>query len=343
MAAPTPGTRTPGNTPTNYYLATAAVRRACADDFKKIDKACKPESQQSGKNKNPSLKKLLGKKRTEALEKVMSRVKSGFSPGASNAWMEHCDGLWVKPSTAEAAADFNQQIQGLADDLSNGIDTMLKPLIDQVTQEVKEAAIEAAKDKAVKVGVRSAGRWVVGASGAAAGGVGAVVTELVATAWNLVDLAGTVWSVGKIGLESRAAIQEMGAILEIAQKAQQELDVLAKNAASMSPTDLMGEAMGTLSRLNSCTRARRCLMVPFGKTGTETSLGGDGCCPGQSGHHVIPKEAVGSCDNYNHAGAPTICVEGTNNGNGTHGKVHGDLLKEIKCLSKNNCLFLFGC
>lgn len=70
-------------------------------------------------------------------------------------------------------------------------------------------------------------------------------------------------------------------------------------------------------------------MVPYGKTDTATSLGGDGCCPGQTGHHVIPEEAVESCEGYNHAGAPTVCVEGTNNANGTHGKVHGDLYDRI--------------
>lgn len=313
------------NTPTNYYLDTPAVKRACADDFSKIDKACKPESQQSNRNRNPSLKKLLGAKRAEALDRVMSRAKDKFSPSGSNAWMEHCDGLWIKPSSADVVTDFNQQIQDLANDLSSGVDNMLKPLIDQVSQEIKDAALEAAKDKAIKAGARSAGRWGVGAAGAAVGGVGAVVTEAVATAWNLVDWVGTAWGMGKLGWESRAAIKEMRSILEIAQKAQQELDALAKNAASMSPTDLMGNAMGTLSRLNPCTRARRCLMVPYGKTDTASSMMGGGCCPGQTGHHVIPEEAVGSCDNYSHSGAPTVCVEGTNNANGTHGKIHGDL------------------
>ena len=55
-------------------------------------------------------------------------------------------------------------------------------------------------------------------------------------------------------------------------------------------------------------------------------MGGDGCCPGQTGHHVIPDEAAkDACSKYSHGGAPTICVEGTTNSNGTHGRIHTDL------------------
>ena len=71
--------------------------------------------------------------------------------------------------------------------------------------------------------------------------------------------------------------------------------------------------------------------MPYNKTGTPASMGGEGCCPGQTGHHVIPDEAAkGSCADYSHGGAPTICVEGVNNSNGTHGKIHSDLDARIQ-------------
>ena len=248
--------------------------------------------------------------------------------------MDHCDGLWVKPASADIVKDFNDQLSALTQDLSGNIDRMLKPLIEQVGQEIKDAAIEAAKDKGIKMGARAGGRWVVGAGGAAAGGVGAIVTEAVATAWNIVDLLGTGYDAGKLALESRAAINEMKALLDIARKAQQELEQLMANRASMSPTDLMGNAMGVLSRLNPCTRARRCSLVPYRNTNTTMSLKGHGCCPGQTGHHVIPEEAVGSCVGYSHGAAPTICVEGTTNANGTHGKVHEDMARQIEDYKK---------
>lgn len=323
------------NTPTNYYIDTPAVKAACKSDFKKIDDACKPDGDNADKNKHPALKKLLGAKRVHALESMANKAKEkiGFNPGADNGWMSHCDGLWIKPGAAgsEDVAAFNDQIRHMADDLAGAIESQLKPLVEQVGQEVRDAAVQAAKDKAAKAGVRSAARWGVGAAGAAVGGVGAIVTEAVATAWNIVDWAVTGVETVKLGAEAYGAIKEMRAIVDIAQKAQGELAELAREAATKTPTDLMAEGMGVLSRLNRCTRARRCKLVPYSKAGGPGSIGGDGCCPGQSGHHVIPDEAAkGNCDGYTHGGAPTICVEGANNSNGTHGKIHTALDNSVQ-------------
>ena len=130
------------NTPTNRYLDTPSKASVCASDFRKIEKACKPEREQSEKNRSPSLKRLLGKNRADALERVMNKAKGRFSPGKDNAWMDHCDGLWVKPASADIVKDFNDQLSALTQDLSGNIDRMLKPLIEQVGQEIKDAAIE---------------------------------------------------------------------------------------------------------------------------------------------------------------------------------------------------------
>ncbi|MFH6995472.1 HNH/endonuclease VII fold toxin-2 domain-containing protein [Flavobacterium sp. FlaQc-48] len=37
----------------------------------------------------------------------------------------------------------------------------------------------------------------------------------------------------------------------------------------------------------------------------------------------------GNCPGYKKGDAPTVCVEGTNNSNGTHGLMHDNLLKHI--------------
>jgi len=57
---------------------------------------------------------------------------------------------------------------------------------------------------------------------------------------------------------------------------------------------------------------------------------GKGCCPGQTGHHLIPKAMIdqkhgGQCENYEHAKAPTVCVEGHTHSVGTHGLVHSKM------------------
>jgi hypothetical protein len=98
----------------------------------------------------------------------------------------------------------------------------------------------------------------------------------------------------------------------------------------------MASGMEILARLNPCTRARRCLLVPYGKTGSTSSLGGGGCCPGQTGHHVIPREAGQSCPGYDDKMAPTICAEGVNGGNGSHGKMHRALSEKIEKYKEGN-------
>ena len=84
--------------------------------------------------------------------------------------------------------------------------------------------------------------------------------------------------------------------------------------------------------MSACTRARRCKLVPYNKTDAAESLGGDGCCPGQTGHHVLPDEMTkdGNCEGYSKGGAPTVCVEGVNNGNGSHKLIHKNFDKGIQ-------------
>ncbi len=103
------------------------------------------------------------------------------------------------------------------------------------------------------------------------------------------------------------------------------------------------------SKENKCLKARKCQLIPYDdakKTGTSDQLLGNekGCCPGQTGHHLIPdawivekdeksgsrkrKQKKGltekdeSCKNYKEGKALVVCVEGANQSHGTHKKVH---------------------
>jgi hypothetical protein len=108
--------------------------------------------------------------------------------------------------------------------------------------------------------------------------------------------------------------------------------------------DAMASTMSGIAIANPCIKARKCLLVPFKDTGKTAK--GNGCCPGQTGHHVLPDAmfkqyeakpdaAPGSkmkadgknraCwGKYKHADAPTMCLEGTTNRatNGSHGLAH---------------------
>lgn len=315
------------NTPVTYYIDNADVKRDCKDDFAKIDKACEKETDRSPRNKHPVLRKMLGEKPVAALDRMANKIKGNkFQETGDTGWMSHCDGLWVKPSSSINAdlVEFNGMLKDMSRDVNKAVESQLKPLMEKVTQEVKDKAIAEAKEKAVKAGVRSGARWGVGLGGAAIGGVGAIVTETIATAWNIYDWGKTGYQAATLGVEAYGAIKEMGTVLNIAETAARELSDLGDNIANKTPTDLMADGMGVLSRLNSCTRARRCLLVPYDNTRTASSLGGKGCCPGQTGHHILPDEMTknGNCSDYDHGQAPTICVEGANNNNGSHGTIH---------------------
>lgn len=114
----------------------------------------------------------------------------------------------------------------------------------------------------------------------------------------------------------------------------------------------MASMMAGIAAANPCVRARKCLLVPYKDTGNVD--GGKGCCPGQTGHHLLPGamfnefkpvfkdgkqvikdgkqvfEATGKLrecwKKYDHDAALTICLEGTSNssGNGSHGLLHSE-------------------
>ena len=88
------------------------------------------------------------------------------------------------------------------------------------------------------------------------------------------------------------------------------------------------------------------MLVPFDKTSPapEAAHSGAGCCPGQTGHHVMPGSMfkpkvkglpdpafAGACTGgYDHDNAPTICLEGTNATDGSHGFAHSQLRAGIE-------------
>jgi len=68
----------------------------------------------------------------------------------------------------------------------------------------------------------------------------------------------------------------------------------------------------------------------FTKLGLGTS---GGCCPGQTGHHLIPDSWAknANCTNYKEGDAPVVCVEGVSQNDGTHQSVHYNLNEDLHC------------
>jgi hypothetical protein len=96
-----------------------------------------------------------------------------------------------------------------------------------------------------------------------------------------------------------------------------------------------------LANSNPCIQARRCKLVPFKETSPASTAkeGGLGCCPGQTGHHLLPEEMFADCndekddsnryDSGVHNDGPTVCAEGANNTHGSHGKIHIEMDRQM--------------
>lgn len=306
------------NTPTTYYKDSSAVVKHCKSDFDKIEKACAKDDGKKPQSR-PTFRKLLGSKYNNHKD----TLRRGGTDNKS--WMaDHCDFLWIPPGS-ESHEKFLGKLDSMKDDLAKAVDDKLVSAMDAAKERLKQEAIDLAKKKAKDSAARAGARWFVGASGAAVGGVGGLVTEGIATVWNLYDMANTGWEVAKTGYN---AYQELGRLESMVQEFKgvgEELDRLGKQAKS-DPQKAIADFMAGVAKLNPCMRARRCSLVPYANTG---GASGQGCCPGQTGHHLIPDAAVkdAGCPGYDYKQAPTVCAEGTGNSHGgTHQRLH-DVLK----------------
>lgn len=114
-------------------------------------------------------------------------------------------------------------------------------------------------------------------------------------------------------------------------KSQKTLLEIAKNADSSEIANLQSAA----AKNNKCIKARKCLLERYSASTMPKSLfSKEGCCPGQTAHHIIPDSYfkgpdgnIPDCDKgnprsqYTHVGAPTVCAEGGNS-SGSHGQMH---------------------
>ncbi|WP_042589118.1 HNH/endonuclease VII fold toxin-2 domain-containing protein [Ralstonia solanacearum] len=316
------------NTPTTYYLDSPDVKKHCAKNFEKIEKECGPEDQSDRKGKGkirPSIRKLLGKKyKDKGYGQTLS--KGGTD---NHSWMaDHCDFLWIPPGPS-SHEEFLKKLDSLKGDLAEAVEGQLTKIVDAAKEKLKQEALDLAKKKAEQGAVRLGARWAVGSGGAVVGGVGAIVTEGIATVWNLWDMASTGYQVATSGYDAYKELGQLDDILKDYGKIGDELERLGKQARN-DPQKAVADFMMAAAKLNPCVRARRCSLVPYGKT---DSLTGHGCCPGQTGHHLIPDSAVkdSGCTGYNYKEAPTVCAEGTGNSHGgSHQMLHDGLEKRLR-------------
>ena len=325
---------TPANALVQKYRSIWQTDSDCATDRRQMENACRDKGDES---RNAKLKRSPFKRIVQGVGKIitmpdqMAKKAYGYTHrvGADNAWLEdNCDGMWVKPTSAASTfRKAQEEFEGLLDKLAN--DKMF------IAQAVFGEILEMAKAqlspwyifrKLGGLALRSLAKNVVGGA-AAVTGVGTIVTAGMAT-WTIADFVSTATELAeKLGPLAMEHLDDLLNVDKLQEMAKARLAEYRQN-----PAKFMADGMTARAATDPCLRARKCMLVPYRQTGAvRSSRNGQGCCPGQTGHHVLPGAMFQgqSCYAGKHGSAPTICLEGVNNSHGSHGAVHRALQRII--------------
>ena len=324
-----------GNTVHHPFISKTVADKNCAKEIKRVKEKCKPESNKDDKNK--LLQKAIGKNKYKSISKIFED-KGSKQPDA-NSWVSsHCSGLMIKPISTNDSS-LNYETKKRVKDFQDQINSISKEIVSNKTKileqiDVSDFMLDAGSDIAKRKVRNAALRHAAVSIAAAPTVVGEIPANILALIVDAADgIAGFV-SLGFAAKDIYAAIATIKSSID-------ELGQISKDLAE-NPQRAMSNFMTVLAKINPCLRARRCFLVPYTDTVNPKALKGNGCCPGQTGHHVLPgdmfygrPECPTEYKNGNsplHQGAPTICTEGTSNdfSSGSHGKMHQVLDNDIK-------------
>jgi len=328
-----------GNTGGYPYLSVFDKSPSCRKDRDKIKRKCATNRRDDAKGKKKKKKKGVFAKASNLLEKVdgLAAKGYGYKRNKNNAWIDqYCDGLWIKPVSTTIKLDNGQKVNPL-EVFKNRIENDLKAL-EKIANSSNFELVKTGFSQLVEVAKSQLGsRWVtkkllwLGAKAglksliggvAGATGVGLVITAGT-TAWTIADVVNTATSIAeKLGPDADDILKQITDPDAIRKLAKDKVDEYRRN-----PEKALADAMTLKAKFDPCIRMRKCKLVPYNKTGAkDAAKSGQGCCPGQTGHHVIPDSMVKGNPCYKGKGkAPVICLEGANNSHGSHGQAHAAL------------------
>jgi hypothetical protein len=374
-SSPTKKPATGPNTPSTVYSDTFNTHPKCADDKKNITKRCEPEPAQTEEEKKsgkPAKKKGLAgiiSNTTHAVDEL-GRKATSYERNDANAWVDsHCHGMWYKPTNlAKTSKELNDAVTGTLEKLKGEKWGLIKEGMGELAEVAKAKVGAAAEKKVAGLLARSVAKNVVGGAAVAgtAGTVGTVV-EAGMLAWTVSDVLSTAEELAVLaGAEGLAVLENIKDSVNIKAKAEELL-----NDYKTKPDKALADTMTTLSKFNRCLQAKRCELVPMKNTpARDAAKSGKGCCPGKTGHHLLPKEMFKrkidvpvvpeklvkggpnkgnpktksvddptNCPEYTdsvHDNAPVVCVEGTNNNHGSHGVIHNNIDELMKNHRRRN-------
>lgn len=330
----------PGNTGPWGYMDSAASgsKGKCKDERKAIKEKCEPSKKEKDKFKQDQKDR---NKRRRKHKKPAKAVRAMH-------WKDkHCKGIAFLPNP--------EGIEKAADNLKEILNEQILDVDEILTQKLRDLVAE----KTIKLAAKTGARHTL----ALFGGPFVAFTEIIAAVVTVLDTAYTITSGGldavkfyeqnkkKLGKIS----SQMSEIERLRKDASKWVELKGKNRTSQEQTQYENlgkklrpktrkatEAMAKLAKNNDCLSARRCMLRPYNDKKDDIKKGakkGPGCCGGQTAHHLIPKSYFlipdkkgggKTCDSYNQATAPCVCVEGVSHTIGTHGEMHTAQDKQAK-------------
>lgn len=284
----------PANTAVWTYVDTAEEKKACEKDIKRVDQAC------SAKQKR--------------------RKGSRKSRQNDAGWKgEHCGILNFTPSSALTSSD-KDEIAGLLYefDLAEQALSLADEMFTKASDMVKDGLIDAATNVIPLKKLRKIDRVFNGVDGLIEIAQDMNPIELHKRSKEIANYIGTIRDQAAGILDQAGEVPQMLTDIYTGKDVEENL---SKMQALYAVTD-------------PCTRARKCLLQSFNQSKNKNTKSKLGCCPGQTGHHLIPKSYFGTtkdkkftpdkgiCPDYNEGKAPTVCVEGKSNKYGSHGALH---------------------
>lgn len=213
----------PSNTAVFPYIARSFTGSACKQEEKRIERACKPESEDSEARKNLRKKSPL----LNALKaaKVPKTAKKG-KPDQSHWTDDHCDGLGVSiGNNLKNAKDYVDEMKDIYSNLPGEL---------QVMQALKNEL----QEMVTKAGAKAFAKW--GARAALKQGAGSVVPGWGNAAMAVVSGVDAVLTVGDISEIRRVAIESLEK-LDILQKKKDKTCMTYQKNSKTSIQKILGQ------------------------------------------------------------------------------------------------------
>ncbi|MCP3899798.1 MAG: hypothetical protein GY707_08825, partial [Desulfobacteraceae bacterium] len=332
---------------------------SCNDDCKPVKKNCELTEKQRKKFATDEQKQ---REKLEKRNKAFSRRKSKnisipknkddkeqpkkvFHKKNYNWKHQHCQDIMIMPTASGIKNQYNQLRENIIDDM-----LVLEEKLEDI---VLDTTVELGGKSVAKFGARSGAKMTAGAAGFFGGPTG-LLTEGLAVLSTIVDGVNTIIETKssivqevekftKVYNEKQAKIQQLSKDVKRTQK---YIDLNSRNNPKNLGKELNSKEKETLKDLNKeiqektesirqkaiesakknpCLRAKKCQLVTFQESDEKSKQmnSPNGCCPGQTGHHLLPKSYFNkNCPEYNEKHAPCVCVEGSNQYLGTHGNMH---------------------